>query len=183
MANISLLCFNTKLTSGTIKLVKAGATYLGSGTLTSSTIDFGDVTTFRQLSWVPTSQPAGIGATPVAFQIATNTDDTTWNFIGPDGTSSTYYTSTPADISDINNGDRYLRYKVILSTTDTSKTPSINDVSITYAAGCLPPGQVDFGGLTSGSYTATISKTGYATVTKTITINGNAYDTTTLIPE
>lgn len=167
---------------GTIRLSKPGSTYSPNGSLISSTIDFGDVTTFRQLSWVPITQPSGIGSTPVAFQIATNTDNATWNFIGPDGTSGSYYTSTPADISDVNNGDRYLRYKVILSTTNTSKTPSINDVSITYAAGCLPPGQVDFAGLTAGSYTVTISKTGFATVVKTITISGNAYDTTTLIP-
>lgn len=173
---------DTATTSGLLRLVNAGSAYVSSGELESSTIDFGDNATFRQLIWSPQNQPSGIGAIPVRFQIATNTDNTTWNFLGPDGTAGSYYSATPADIAAVHTGDRYLRYKLFLSTTDASKTPSITDVAFTYSAGCLPPGQVDFGGLSNGTYDITVSKSGFATVDKAITISGNTYDTTTLIP-
>ena len=170
-------------TAGSLKLTKTGSSYTSSGTLISSTIDFGGAINFRQLSWTPASQPSGMGATPIRFQIATNSDNTTWNFTGPDGTSGSYYTNSPSDINDINNGDRYLRYKVLLSTTKTSKTPSITDVSVTYTSGCLSPGQIDFAGIANGNYTLTISKTGFATVSKSITISSNGYVTTILLPQ
>ncbi len=169
-------------TAGQLKLTKTGSTYLSNGELISSTIDLGQSSVFQQLSWSPSGQPTGIGSTPVRFQIATNNDNTTWNYLGPDGTSSTYYTSAISDIATIHDGDRYLRYKIFLSTTDTTKTPSISDVGITYTSGCLPPGQVDFPGLSSGSYTVTISKSGYTTTVKNITISGDKYETITLNP-
>jgi Tfp pilus assembly protein PilE len=167
---------------GQLKLAKVGSVYVSSGTLTSSTIDLGDPSIFQQLTWFPSGQPIGIGTSPVKFQIATNLDNTTWNFLGPDGTNSTYYTSSVSDIATIHDNDRYLRYKLFFSTTDTTKTPSISDIGITYTAGCLPPGQIDFPGLSSGSYTVTISKSGYTNTTKTVTINNNSYETIQLNP-
>ena len=155
---------------------------MATGELISSTIDLVEPTIFQQLSWVPSGQPSGVGATPVKFQIATNSDNTTWDFVGPDGTASSYYTSPVSDISSTHDDDRYLRYKLFLSTDDTSKTPSINDIAITYTSGCLPPGQTDFAGLSSGSYTVTVSKSGYTTTVKTITISSNAYETVQLNP-
>lgn len=169
-------------TVGQIKLASTGATYVSSGELTSSTIDLGAPATFQQLTWFPSSQPTGMGTTPVRFQVATNNDNTTWNFLGPDGTDTTYYTSPVSDIATIHDGDQFLRYKVFFSTTDTSKSPSITDVGITYTSGCLPPGQIDFGALSSGSYTITVSKTGYATTAKTITIGADRYETIQLNP-
>ena len=166
-------------TPGQLKLTNAG-TYVSSGELISSTIDFGAPSLFQQLTWTPSTQPSGIGATPVRFQIATNTDNTTWNFLGPDGTTGTYYTNPISDIATIHDNDQYLRYKVLLSTTDTTKTPSLSDIAFTYTSGCLPPGQTDFPSLSSGSYTVTVSKAGYTTAAKTITISSNTYETITL---
>jgi hypothetical protein len=167
---------------GQLKLTKAGATYVPTGVLESSTIDLGAPSLFQQLTWFPSSQPSGIGPTPVQFQIATNSDNATWNFLGPDGTSATSYTSPVSDIATIHDNDRYLRYKVFFSTTDTSKTPSISDIGITYTSGCLPPGQVDFAGLSNGSYDVTVSKSGYTSTTKTITISGDRYETVQINP-
>ncbi len=167
---------------GQLKLTKAGATYVPTGVLESSTIDFGAPSLFQQLTWFPSSQPSGIGPTPVQFQIATNSDNTTWNFLGPDGTSATSYTSPVSDIATIHDNDRYLRYKVFFSTTDTSKTPSISDIGITYTSGCLPPGQVDFAGLSDDSYDVTVTKNGYTSTTKTITMNGDRYETIQINP-
>lgn len=169
-------------TAGQISLTSTGSTYVSSGELTSSTIDFGGPSVFHQLTWLPSTQISGMGATPVRMRIATNTDNTTWNFLGPDGTANTYYTSSVSDIATIHDNDQYLRYKIFLSTTDTSKSPTITDVAFTYTAGCLPPGQTDFSGLTSGSYTITVSKTGYATTEKTITISSDRYETIQINP-
>ena len=169
-------------TSGIIKLLNVGSSYVSDGELVSSTIDFGEPALFQQLTWFPSSQPAGIGSTPVRFQIATNNDNLTWNYLGPDGTDTSYYTNPVGDIAGIHSGDQYLRYKILLSTSDTSKTPSISDIGITYTSGCLPPGQADFGGLSSGSYNITISKSGYTPVSKTITINSNTYESIQINP-
>ncbi len=168
--------------SGQIKLTQAGSAYVSSGELESSTIDLGAPSLFQQLTWFPSTQPSGMGTTPIQFQIATNTDNLTWNFLGPDGTSGTYYTAPVSDIASVHDNDQYLRYKVFLSTTDTQKTPSISDIGITYTSGCLPPGQIDFGGLSSGSYTITVSKSGYTTTEKTITIGADDYETIQLNP-
>jgi hypothetical protein len=168
--------------SGEIKLLSVGSNYVSDGQIVSSTIDLGAPTIFQQLTWFPSSQPSGMGSNPVAFQIATNNDNTTWNFIGPDATDTTYYTSSVSDINAVHDGDQYLRYSVLLSTTDISKSPTVSDVGITYTSGCLPPGQIDFGGLASGSYTITVSKSGYATTAKTITISEDKYETILLNP-
>lgn len=167
---------------GQLKLLLLGASYTTNGELISSSIDLGQGSVFQQLSWSPSGQPSGVGSDPVKFQIATNSDNATWEFLGPDGTDASYYTNSTSDIADIHNGDRYIRYKVLLSTEDTSETPSISDIAITYTSGCLPPGQIDFAGLSSGSYTVTVSKSGYTTSVKTITINNNTYETIQLNP-
>lgn len=169
---------------GALALAQSG-TYLPSGSLTSSIIDLGAPATFQQLSWLPTVQQAGLGADPVRFQIATSeTSDefTVWTFLGPDGTDATYYTSSPSSISAVHDGHRYLRYKAFLSTEDPTKTPSITDIAVTYTAGCLPPGQVDFGNLSNGTYHVTVSKSGFQTTEKDITISADTYDTITLTP-
>lgn len=167
---------------GELELLLLGASYISSGELVSSSIDLGEASVFQQLSWSPINQPAQTGSQSVKFQIATNNDNATWDFLGPDGTDSSYYTNPTSDIADIHNGDRYVRYKAILSTDDTSFTPSISDIAITYTSGCLPPGQIDFSGLSSGSYTVTVSKSGYTTSEKTITIDSNTYETIQLNP-
>ncbi len=173
------------LSSGELTLAQSGA-YLPSGELVSSVIDLGEGANLRQLTWLPGTQPVGAGVTSVRFQIAsatTNDDLTVWSFVGPDGTAATYYSSPTSNISATHDGHRYIKYKLLLSTEDTSVTPQINDVSITYASGCLPPGQVHFGGLSDGQYHATVSKTGFQTTEKDITISGDTHDTITINPE
>lgn len=141
-----------------------GHTYVSNGSLISSTFDTGtNQTTFTTLDWKPTSQTA---STSIKFQIATSNDaaTTTWNFVGPDGTSATFY-NTPQ--TTINSAPaRYVRYKAYLSTTDTSKTPVLTSVDINYVSGCFTPGQVFFPSLTKASdYITTISLPGYTTQT------------------
>jgi len=149
-----------------------GNTLVTSGYLDSSAFDTGNTsTTYTTLNWQPTSQDP---AATVKFQIATNNDDTTWNFIGPDGTSNTYYTTPGTTINSSNNNNEYIRYRAYLSTTDTTKNPTITSVGVNYVSGCFTPGQVFFPGLANSStYTISVSMPGYTTKTiSNATISG-----------
>ncbi|MEW5760432.1 MAG: PKD domain-containing protein, partial [Candidatus Thermoplasmatota archaeon] len=80
--------------------------------------------------------------TSLKFQI--RTADTKSNlfskkFVGPNGTENSYYTISGDSIWLGHNNDRFLQYKLNLSTTNTSKTPILNDVIIIYNLIPLPP--------------------------------------------
>jgi prepilin-type N-terminal cleavage/methylation domain-containing protein len=154
--------------AGDMKLKKAFGSYVSNGILESSTFDTGSASNFHNLFWTPTDQPAGAGTTtpPARFQIATNavvTATTTWNYEGPDGTAATYYTSSGGTVSVDHDGDQYLRYRAYLHTANGSSTPTVSDVSFTYTSSCTPPGQVTFSGLSTGTYSLSVSKSGYTT--------------------
>lgn len=158
---------------GSISLVKILNDYVDSGNLTSSTFDIGSVGNFKQILWSPINQPVQVGSNGVRLQIATNNDNTTWNFIGPDGTSSTYYTISDQNIHSSHNGDRYLRYKVYVSTANTTYTPTVSDVFFTFTSSCIPPGQVSFSSLSPGDYTLLVEKEGYQNISKQVTVSGS----------
>lgn len=158
---------------GDITLKNIAGTYVSSGYLISSTFDTGSSSNFRQVIWKASTQPLQTGTNSVKIQIATNNDNTTWNFLGPDGTASTYYTINDQNINLIHNGDRYLRYKLFLSTIDSNYTPTISDISFTYTSDCVPPGQVSFSGLATGNYTVSITKSGYLDTTRIINVGSS----------
>jgi len=147
--------------------------YATNGYLVSSTFDTGSVSNFHQILWQPQTQPPDTGAESVRFQVATNNDNATWNFRGPDDTENTYYTVANQNISIAHNGDRYFRYKAFLQTASSTWTPSVSDVSFTFTSSCVPPGQVFFTGLNAGDYTLTVSKTGYQNFSDTISVSSN----------
>ncbi len=169
--------------AGDLKLLNVSGSYVASGDLTSSTFDTGSANDYQTLSWSPSTQPAQTGTNPVRFQIATNNDNATWDFKGPDGTSGTYYTTPGTSIASVHDGDQYLRYKVLLQTSNSAYTPTISDISFTYTSSCIPPGQVLFTGRGSGNHTLTVSKTGYASQTITVAMSVNEKtQTVTLVP-
>ena len=159
--------------TGELKLVKILDTYQSPGTLVSSTFDAGSASNFHQILWQPTDQPPDTGPDSVRFQFATNNDTTTWNFLGPNGTASTFYTLADNNINPIHNNDRYARYTVLLQTASSTLTPNIAEIAFTFTSSCVPPGQVLFDGLAAGDYTLTISKTGYQTFNDAFTIGAN----------
>lgn len=169
---------------GQITLKNVFGAFAASGELLSSTFDTGTSSNFYNLTWQPQSQAPETGADSVRFQIATNSDQTTWDFLGPDGTNTTYYTVSETNINALHNGDRYLRYKLFLQTADTTISPVISDVAFTFTSSCVPSGQALFDGLTNGTYTATIEKTGYQTVVENLDITDawKQYDIT-FLPE
>jgi prepilin-type N-terminal cleavage/methylation domain-containing protein len=157
---------DTDSPSGELKLKNAFGSYNPSGILESSIVDTGSASNFGNLVWSPTDQPPTTGIDSVKFQIATNieiTATTTWDYKGPDGTASSYYTLSDSTIHSAHNGDRFFRYKVLLSTNSSTSTPNISDLAFTYTSLCTPPGQVVYSGLSSGTYDISVSKSGYTT--------------------
>ncbi|HJQ08394.1 MAG TPA: hypothetical protein VJ836_02820 [Candidatus Saccharimonadales bacterium] len=97
-----------------------------SGTFDSSTFDAGASAAYNYITFTIT-EPA---STNVRLQIAANDDNTTWNYVGPDGTAATFY-DVPGTIR-LNTAGRYLRYRATLSGPGTS-TPVFSDISINYS--------------------------------------------------
>ena len=109
------------------------------------------------------------------FQIATSPSSTaeSWDYLGPDGTNSTYYIVENPLIHEIHDGNQYFRYKTFLSTASTTYTPRLSDLSLTYTNGCTPPGQVYFGGLSEDDYSVEIIAPGYSIYTENVSVDGD----------
>ncbi len=155
-----------------LRLKKTSGNYALSGWMESSTYDTGASSNFTTLVWQPTSQDA---ATTLKFQIASNNDNATWNYKGPDGTASTYYTVSGSSISSVHDNDRYIRYKAFLSTTNSKKTAVMTSQAVNYVSGCYTPGQNIFTDLTAGNnYSLDVSLAGYQNYTvNSLNISGN----------
>lgn len=163
----------------TIQLLQIGGSYPTSTNsyLISNTLDAGSAsTTWHSISWTG-STPTN---TTLRFQLADSNGSSSYLYAGPDGTGSTYYTAS-STIGAMHDGKRYLRYKAYFNTTDTNVTPTLSDVSIGFASGCIPPGQATWSGLASGTYTMTATKTGYATATSTVTVGSSGWQEKRLI--
>jgi len=102
--------------------------YHDSGTLISASYDTGYTADFGKIQWNATTP----SDTEVKFQIATNNDNATWDFKGPDGTASTYYETSGTDLRLGHDGDQYIKYKAFFSSTQPGKTPTLSKVGITF---------------------------------------------------
>ena len=107
--------------------------FAASGDLVSSIKDsnppVGFTTIWSTLSWTATT-PA---STTLRFQAAaSNSVFGPFNFVGPDGTPATFFTTSGASLSQF-NGERYLEYRAYLSTSDSTVTPVLNDVTVCYS--------------------------------------------------
>ncbi|OGY98208.1 MAG: hypothetical protein A2855_02800 [Candidatus Liptonbacteria bacterium RIFCSPHIGHO2_01_FULL_57_28] len=111
------------------------------GYLDSSTFDTG-VSGGAQINSVvwQGSMPAPANGAFVSFQFAVSSDSGgPWDYKGPDGTSSTYYTpsgpnvSYPVDYS-LHNNARYFRYRITLSSNiDQTSSPRVDSVSVNWS--------------------------------------------------
>jgi hypothetical protein len=161
-------------TAGTLTLSLSNGSYASAGQewLISETYNLGTSSaTFTSIQWTPAEQPATTGADALAFQVAGNNDNATWNWIGPDGTSSTFFTQQGQAIPSSLSGNQYFRYRVHMQTSDDTATPSLNDVSFGFASGCVPSGQAYFNALPVGSYTLSVTTTGYQPYSVPVTIS------------
>jgi serine protease len=106
--------------------------YYESGTLESATRNsdpaVGYTSDWTALSWSATTP----GSTSVRFQAAaSNSYAGPYVFIGPDGTSSTYFDVSGASLDQL-AGMRYLRYRAYLATSDPAVTPTLHSVTVCY---------------------------------------------------
>jgi hypothetical protein len=117
-----------------------GGQYASSGTYESATFDAGFTTAFNRLD-VNVTEP---NQTDITFQIAIadavsgSCVGANYVFVGPDGTSATFFTADAAiALNDDNvgyeNPGRCLRYKAYLSTSDMTQTPVFSDITINYS--------------------------------------------------
>jgi len=105
--------------------------YCSKGFLSSRDYDCSGPSNFQTISWIADT-PIN---TSIKFQLRTasvSSNLTSKDFIGPDGTNRTYYTTSGATIWSGHYGDRWVQYRVNLSSTDFSQTPVLKDVTIIY---------------------------------------------------
>jgi hypothetical protein len=161
--------------------------FASSGVFTSSIKDAnpaaGSTPHWATLDYSATT-PANTG---VKFQVAgSNSQFGPWNYVGPDGTVSTYYTTTGGDLSQF-NGDRYIRYQATLTSSNTGATPTLNSVTTCFtdataaAATTLAPASASgtYGGTTTLSATLTSGGNGVAGETVNFSLNGSSVGSAT----
>jgi uncharacterized repeat protein (TIGR01451 family) len=88
----------------------------------------GFTSTWTTLSWNATT-PAD---TAISFQVAASNSPTgPFTFVGPDTTAGTFFTTSGASLSQF-DGNRYLKYKAYLTSTNSAATPSLEDVEVCF---------------------------------------------------
>jgi hypothetical protein len=88
---------------------------------------------FNNTFWTTISWSATVPAnTTLQFQVAgSNSFGGPFNFVGPDGTAGTFYTTSPGNLNQFFL-KRYLKYKAYLTTTNGAVTPTLADVTVCF---------------------------------------------------
>lgn len=117
--------------SSEFKIIEGGpgGRYATSGTFTSSSFSPGYTTAFNRIIFT-SNIPVN---TDFTAQIAVSSDCQNYTFVGPDGTSGTFYTSSGGSIPVEGNSGSCFQYKLYFLTTDLSATPVVSDVTINYS--------------------------------------------------
>lgn len=128
--------------SSELKIIEGGpgGQYASSGVFESKTFDASSEAAFNKFSATVTKPPS----TDITFQIGLthaisgSCDNVTFTFVGPDKTSSTFYTSEgeiPFDNDGygFENPGRCLRYRAYLTASDASQTPILYDITFSYS--------------------------------------------------
>ena len=113
--------------------------YAVQGELVSSRHDAGaNLANWGTLTWQDTTP----GTTGVRFQIATSDDPAgPWDeddFVGPDGSAGSFYTSSGATIWGGHGTERYIRYRAVL-TGDGLSSPRLHAVTLSYTLATPTP--------------------------------------------
>ncbi len=129
-------------TNAELKIILGGAggQYTNSGTYTSSIFDPGFNVSFNRL-YITTSVPSQTSfglQVAIADAVANSCTNANYSYVGPDGTSNTFFTQNLAIPNDddgvgFENPGRCLKYKVFLSTNDYTQSPILDDVSVNYS--------------------------------------------------
>jgi uncharacterized repeat protein (TIGR01451 family) len=163
-------------------------TYQVSGNFVSSVKDSGAVAgstpNWSTITWNNAALPSG---TSIQFQAAgSNSASGPFNFVGPDGTAGTFFTTSGASLSQF-NGLRYLKYKALLATTTNTNTPTLNDVTVCFndvpsfvtTTLTASPATGTYGGTVNLSATLTDGTNGIGGKSIDFTLNGNSVGSAT----
>ncbi len=127
-----------------LKIIRGGAgggNYQASGQFESSTFDATTLVAFNRF-FSTTVKPS---LTDITYQVAAtdvnpatgNCTGATFEYVGPDGTSGTYFATSSAIPTSITgnykNPARCFRYKAFLSTTDQTQSPVLYDMTVNYS--------------------------------------------------
>jgi PGF-pre-PGF domain-containing protein len=126
---------NTENVEGVVRLIY-GCTQ---GLYTSPVIDAGNVVHWDTLTWTesePSLMENSLLTSEVKLQVRVSDDGSAWSeWMGPDVTSNTYFTTSPGDMSNIPAG-RYIQYRAFLSSDGIELSgadgPKISDVVVNY---------------------------------------------------
>jgi len=123
--------------------ITVGLSYFSSsGTLTSSIYD----TSATNTSWDTMTWSETLNGETISMKVRTSNDS---GMTGATDWASAPVVSNGQDISglsSVNDGDRYVQYSAELSTTDTSETPVLHDVTIEYTIPAPPVVKTTVGG-------------------------------------
>jgi hypothetical protein len=101
------------------------------GTYISKPYDIGPNSSFKTISWIGNTT---INSS-IKFQLRTSSNESNLaskSFIGPNGITTTFYTSSSSNIWSGHNGDRWIQYKAYFYTIKDNETPSLTNVTIKY---------------------------------------------------
>ena len=134
-ANCSFIYAATSSDNEELIIISTGVTdcYATDGQLESSTFDTdASNVTYNWLAWSG-SQPAN---TTIKFQLATsNNSNGPWNYVGPDGSSSSYYTTAAKEFINYSYhlDQRYFRYKLFLNSQSDFQAPALEEFNLSYS--------------------------------------------------
>jgi hypothetical protein len=103
--------------------------YCSDGYLSSIYYKCNGSANFTRLNWTGVNPPG----TSIKFQLRTATSSSGLNvkpFVGPNGSNKKFYINSDEEIWSGHDGDRWVQYKVYLSTSNQSITPVLKDVTI-----------------------------------------------------
>jgi hypothetical protein len=163
------------------------AGFPASATYTSSLKDANPAANYSP-TWTTLSFTATTPAsTDLKFQVAASNSSTgPWNYVGPDTTAGTYFTTSGASLSQF-DGMRYLRYEAYLTSTDNTVTPTLSSVVICFSntpitsatSLAVDPATGTYGGTTSLSATLTSGATPVSGKSIDFTLNGSGVGSAT----
>jgi hypothetical protein len=99
--------------------------YYNTGNYTSKTYTANNLK-WHTITWATNTDPDSF----IRFQVAVNNEGKSWNYIGPDGSSSAFYDENTGGNLYSGYSGKYLRYKAYFTTPSAGNAPVLYEVSI-----------------------------------------------------
>ena len=126
-----------------LKIIQGGADsaiYVAAGVFESQTFDAGSDAMFNRF-FVTTNIPSN---TTISYQVSVepaisgSCNGVVFNYVGPDGTSNTFFTANgnfprDSDGTGYENPGRCMRYKVYMTSSTQTITPTLYDFNVNYS--------------------------------------------------